>query len=80
MGKNRNKEHRYDVYLKSNFKCVYCNLQFTPPKDWDKKSGIHNGEMWLEIDHIKPSSKGGSDLLKNKQSLCQKCNNKKSNK
>jgi len=36
--------------------------------------------MWLEIDHIHPLSKGGSDELENKQALCQVCNNKKSDK
>ena len=79
MCKNKNKKHRYYVYLKSNFSCVYCGLKFIPPYGWDRKTAIHNGEMFLEIDHIKPLSKGGSDELDNKQSLCQKCNNKKSN-
>ena len=79
MAKNNNKKHRFRVYKKSNFKCVFCGLFFQPPKDWDGISAIHNGEMYLEIDHIKPTSKGGSDTLENKQALCQKCNNKKSN-
>ena len=80
MAKNKNKLHRYAVYLKSDFKCVYCGRKFQPPVNWDKKSGIHDGEMWLEIDHIKPLAKGGSDELENKQALCQVCNNKKSDK
>ena len=57
MSKNKNKKHRYLVYLKSNFSCVYCNLKFSVPKDWNKKDAIHNGEMFLEIDHIIPLSK-----------------------
>ena len=80
MAKNKNKKHRYEVYLKGGFKCAHCGRQFVPPVNWDKKSAIHNGEMYLEIDHVHPISKGGSDELENKQALCRVCNNKKSNK
>ncbi len=78
--KNKNKLHRKVVYTLSNFQCVYCGLKFDVPVDWDGKRAIHNGEMYLEIDHIKPLSKGGEDVISNKQSLCQKCNNRKSDK
>ncbi len=80
MGKNNNKKHRLEVYTKSKFKCVYCDRQFKIPKGWNKLRAIHDGEMYLEIDHVIPLSRGGSDLICNKQSLCQKCNNIKSNK
>ena len=79
MSKNKNKKHRYEIYLKDNFTCVYCNLKFNIPNLWNKKDAIHNGKMFLEIDHIIPLSKGGSDNIENKQCLCQKCNLKKSN-
>lgn len=80
MSKNKNKVHRFTVYEKSNYTCQYCGLKFNIPKDWNKISAIHNGFLFLEIDHVIPLSKGGSDRVENKQALCQKCNNKKSNK
>lgn len=79
MSKNKNKIHRFYIYTKDDFKCVICKRKFNIPLNWDKKSAIHDGIMYLEIDHIIPLSKGGSDDLFNKQCLCQRCNNKKSN-
>tara|TARA_R110000744_G_scaffold357580_2_gene464441 strand:+ start:2153 stop:2395 length:243 start_codon:yes stop_codon:yes gene_type:complete len=78
--KNKNKQHRLAIYEKCDFKCCYCGLIFEYPVGYDGKKALHNGVMFLEIDHIIPTSKGGSDKLYNKQSLCQRCNNKKSNK
>ena len=78
--KNRNKKHRSLIYNESNFSCVNCGRKFDIPNNWDGKSAIHDGKMFLEIDHIIPISKGGSDEVWNKQSLCQVCNNIKSNK
>ena len=52
---------------------------FQPPVDWNKKSAIHQHGLFLEIDHIKPLSKGGTDTLENKQALCQNCNRTKRN-
>ena len=78
MPKNKNKIHRKKIYMESNFSCVYCGRKFGVPEDWNGISAIHDGEMFLEIDHVEPLSKGGSDAIENKQSLCQKCNNTKS--
>ena len=72
MAKNRNKIHRKQIYESSNFKCRVCNRQFEKPLNWNGLDAIHDGEMYLEIDHIKPLSKGGSDTAINKQALCQK--------
>tara|TARA_R110000782_G_scaffold136677_1_gene229141 strand:- start:290 stop:544 length:255 start_codon:yes stop_codon:yes gene_type:complete len=79
MSKNKNKSHRFEVYKRDNFSCVYCKRKFEVPIDWDMKKAIYDGQICLEIDHIHPLSKGGLDEIKNKQSLCQRCNNRKSN-
>jgi 5-methylcytosine-specific restriction endonuclease McrA len=79
MAKNKNKQHRFEVYKRDNFSCAYCKRKFDIPDNWDGKTAIRDSEIWLEIDHIHPLSKGGSDEINNKQSLCQKCNNQKSN-
>lgn len=78
--RTKNKKHRKEIYEKYNFSCNYCGLKFDKPPGWDGVSAIHNGQMFLEIDHIKPLAKGGSDEIDNKQALCQSCNNKKSDK
>lgn len=44
--------------------CVYCNAQ----------------NLRLEIDHISPKSKGGSDRVSNLTICCRACNEKKANK
>ncbi|OOO00395.1 MAG: hypothetical protein ATN35_07600 [Epulopiscium sp. Nele67-Bin004] len=59
-------------YFKENtgfmgkWKCVRC-------KKWFPKEQI-------DIDHIIPKSKGGSDKLYNLQAMCRKCNRSKGNK
>lgn len=51
---------RYDVLLKAKFRCQCC--------------GVSASQARLEIDHIKPVSKGGTNAAKNLQVLCMKCN------
>lgn len=80
MPKNKNKKHRNFIYNRDKFTCQHCNLVFDVPYYWDGESAILQDGEFLEIDHVIPLAKGGSDSLDNKQALCRKCNNKKGSK
>ncbi len=54
---------RYQVFQRDLFTCRIC-----------KRSGVP-----IEVDHIIPVSRGGSDLIENLQTLCIPCNRGKSN-
>ena len=51
---------RYEVLKRSKFHCELC--------------GISAADKALEVDHIIPRNKGGSDDFSNLQSLCYSCN------
>ena len=57
---------RYEVLKRAKNRCESC--------------GISSEKKALEVDHIKPRSKGGKDELINYQALCYTCNSQKSNK
>jgi hypothetical protein len=57
----------WSVLARDNWTCCSCGRS-------PKEQGIA-----LEVDHIKPRSKGGTDDLSNLQTLCKKCNVGKSN-
>ena len=59
---------RTDVFERDNYTCQICRRN-------SKEDGVK-----LEIDHIIPVSKGGSDDISNLQTLCFDCNRGKSNK
>lgn len=52
------------VYARDNFQCQSC--------------GKKGAETQLNIDHIIPLAKGGSNDLSNLQTLCYQCNQAKS--
>lgn len=57
---------RYEVLKAADGRCALC--------------GISSQERPLQVDHIKPRSRGGTNSLENLQALCDDCNRAKSNK
>lgn len=57
---------RFKVLMRDDFKCRYC--------------GIKAGEKELEVDHIIPKSRGGSNNLENLVTSCFECNRGKRDK
>lgn len=58
------KKLRFEVFKRDGFQCAYCGK--TPPA------------VVLEIDHIEPRAKGGSDDINNLITACFDCNRGKS--
>jgi len=59
---------RVKVLSRDNFRCVFCG-----------KSPATDAGVKLQVDHIVPFSKGGTNSIDNLQSLCEQCNLGKSN-
>lgn len=57
----------YSVLMRDKWRCCSCGRSST-------KDGVT-----LEVDHVVPRSKGGTNDEKNLQTLCRKCNSGKSN-
>ena len=57
---------RFEVFKRDNFTCQYC--------------GASAPDVILEIDHIKPVSKGGTNSILNLVTSCRNCNRGKTNK
>jgi len=56
---------RYQVLKLSDSKCALC--------------GVHKDDSPIDVDHIVPKSRGGSNDLSNLQALCYRCNRGKGN-
>jgi len=59
---------KLQVFKRDNYRCRSCGT-----------SPAFNLEVSLEVDHIQPFSKGGSNDISNLQTLCMKCNRGKGN-
>jgi hypothetical protein len=57
---------RDEIFRRDNYICQYCGREIN--------------EIELEVDHILPISKGGTNSPSNLQTLCVKCNQQKGNK
>ena len=51
---------RFEVFKRDKFTCQYC--------------GASAPEVLLEVDHIKPVAKGGTDDMLNLVTACRACN------
>ncbi|OIO51485.1 MAG: hypothetical protein AUJ45_00520 [Parcubacteria group bacterium CG1_02_50_68] len=60
---------RWKVLKKDNYTCVKCG-----------QSPAKSNDIELEIDHILPVAKGGTNDIENLQTLCRKCNQGKKDK
>ena len=60
------------------YKCAHCGKWCGRPGRGNPADCIPANEK-MEVDHIVPWSKGGSDALYNLQPLCRPCNRAKSN-
>jgi len=56
-------EKRLAIYLRDEFRCVYCgaNMHGAAPAD-------------LTLDHVRPKSRGGSNEASNLVTACKSCN------
>jgi 5-methylcytosine-specific restriction endonuclease McrA len=53
-----------EVFAREGFKCVYCGFDGRSFEGW----------VFLQVDHFKPRSRGGSDELDNLCTSCAICN------
>ena len=63
--KSISKKIRFEIFKRDSFTCMYC--------------GSKAPDVLLEIDHIDPVSKGGTNEILNLITSCRDCNSGKSN-
>lgn len=86
--------HRIKCFIAKGLSCVTCGitadkiiLSYEPGLDranLPPSKGIHvdlfAGNVMMTVDHIKPKSKGGRNVLSNYQPMCYPCNQRKADK
>lgn len=70
------------IYRRDGFACTVCGWRPTIGADHDPGYAIYamrDGKMCgLQIDHVLPRSRGGSNHTRNLRTLCTRCNCSKS--
>lgn len=75
--RDRKKRIRREIFERDDFACKYCGWQ-PDLTDWDGVSPLSNDGRTLTVDHIVEKALGGPSTKENFQSLCDKCNTRKS--
>lgn len=80
---------RLQTFLTKGVQCVACGIKGShfrkershpsdPRPHLNLYARVPNGvEMLMTSDHIHPKSRGGSDSLENRQTMCLRCNSQK---
>ena len=76
MSSHRPTDEEYAIaYQRLGGYCTYCRCELTPNYEgYDEED--HN----IEIDHIIPEKRGGTDDINNLQAICWQCNAQKHDK
>jgi 5-methylcytosine-specific restriction endonuclease McrA len=75
--RDRKKRIRREIFTRDDFTCCDCGW-VADTEEWDGVSPLTDGNRTLTIDHIIEKALGGPSTKENFQTLCDKCNTKKS--
>jgi 5-methylcytosine-specific restriction endonuclease McrA len=75
--RDRKKRIRREIFTRDDFTCCDCGW-VADTEEWDGVSPLTDGNRTLTIDHIIEKAAGGSSEKSNFQTLCNRCNTKKS--